>query len=99
MSRLQQSRNPGPSGVASFGTLHAHGNHPLRALGRKSVFDTLSDKGKGRTFNLMFGKKRTHKGNPIRGTGRASRLSRPELDRVIADILGRHVGVQNFGRI
>jgi len=99
MSKLQQSRNFGPSGCASFGGLVMGKHHPLRELGRPEVFKALSDKGKGRVFNLIFGKKRTHRGSPIPGTGRASRMSQPELLTAIADIKARHISVQNFGRI
>jgi hypothetical protein len=98
MSRLQQSKNYGPSGGASFGGLHAPKHHPLRTLGRQDVFRELSDKGKGRVMNLICGR-RDRFGYPVPGTGRASRLSKPELTRVIADILAKHRGVQNYGRI
>ena len=99
MSKLQQSKNFGPSNAAVIGPVPPLRNHPVRKLGMSDTFERLSNKGRGRVFNLIFGKKRDWTGAPIPGTGRASRLSKPELEATIADILAKHSDVQQFGRI
>jgi hypothetical protein len=72
--------------------------HPLRSFDATG----LSDMGKQKLFNLYVGMARTAADKhfarkvPVLGTGRASRLSKPELLSALAG-LERHRNVQQYG--
>jgi len=77
----------------------------VRRLGRHEFFESLSDIGKRKVFNLAFGRehmKRAFIGRgdlgqarPMPGTGRACRLTKPQLLAAAAGIR-RHVDAQQY---
>jgi hypothetical protein len=77
----------------------------VRRLGRSVFFSSLSDVGKRKVYNLMFGRacvKRVFVGRgdlgetrPVPGTGSACRMAKPQLLEAIAGI-HRHVNAQQF---
>lgn len=77
----------------------------VRRLGRADFFNRLSDKGRGRVLNLIRDPKRTKRvwvGRDdlgtvrfVPGTGSASRLPKPQLLAIAADI-AKHLDVKQY---